>query len=266
MVAPTLNNYEYQYKDSGVLLNQANVSVPFWDVESIEGLVDFPEIAQDVLDQDGRHGSFVNAKFFKHRVIAIKGTLYASVSDPETPIQTLRTSLLPDGTDYPFYWKHPNLTQRYQLGQTASFQCDVATARRIGEAPFELSFLCGDPRAFIDLSSVSWTNNVNTSAFTNAGNTNGPLVVSVTATSTTTASLAIQSVTQTRTVTLTFPVTSGQAVTVDTDTWVVRVNGVVKPATQVITNDYPTFQPGSNTWKVVSNIGNGSIAAKSAWL
>ena len=99
MVAPTLNNYEYQFKDTGVLLNQANVSVPFWDVESIGGLADLPELGIDILDLDGKNGSFVYSRFFKHRVLDINGTLYGSVSDFDTPVETMKASLLPDGND-----------------------------------------------------------------------------------------------------------------------------------------------------------------------
>jgi hypothetical protein len=266
MVAPTLNNYEYQYKDTGVLLNQATSTVPFWDVEAINGIADLPELSVDILDLDGRHGSFVYSKFYKHRVIEFNGTLYASVTDADTPIETFKGLFIPDGTEYPLYWKHPNKSQRYFLAQPQTFKSDVEAGRRVGKIPFNIVWLCGDPRSFIDLSTINWTTNVNTSSFTNAGNVSGPLIVNITANTTTTASIVVQNVTQGRTVTLGFPITSGQTISIDTETWIVRVNGLVKPSTQAISTGYPTFQTGAQTWRVTSNTGNGTIVAKSAWL
>jgi hypothetical protein len=268
MAAPTLNNYEYQYKDAGILLNQANVSTPFWDVNRVAGIADLPELPVDIMDLDGRHGSSVTARFFRHRSIVFEGELIAPVTSVDTSIEAMKASVLPDGTNYPLYWKHPNIAQRYFLAQPAQFQADVEAGRRTGVAPFVLGFAAGDPRSFIDLSTVNWSTGVDTAGFTNAGNVDGPLTVSITATSTTTATVTIANTFQFRTVTLTFPVTNGQAVTIDTDTWVVRIGGVVIPATQTPGGNalFPSFYPGSNVWRVTSNIGNGTITAKSAWL
>jgi hypothetical protein len=268
MVAPTLNNYEYQFKDTGVLLNQANVALPFWDVTRVAGIADLPELPVDLLDLDGRHGSAVTSRYFKHRSIVFEGDLYASVSSVDTSVEAMKASVLPDGTDYPLYFKQPNITQRYFLAQLAQFNADVDTGRRTGVSHFVLGFTAGDPRSFIDLSTVNWSSGVDTAGFTNAGNTDGPLTVSITANTTTTASIIIANTFQFRTVTLTFPVTNSQTVTIDTDTWVVRIGGVVIPATQTPGGNalFPSFYPGSNVWRVTSNIGNGTITAKSAWL
>jgi hypothetical protein len=268
MVAPTLNNYEYQYKDTGVLLNQANAATPFWDVNKVAGIADLPELPVDAMDLDGRHGSFVTSRFFKHRSIVFEGELIAAVASVDASVEALKTTLLPDAANYPLYWKHPNVTQRYFLCTLAQFQADVEAGRRTGIAPFVLGFNAGDPRSFIDIATVNWTSGVDTSSFTNAGNVDGPLEVRVTANATTTASIIVANPFQFRTVTLTFPVTSGQAVVIDTDNWIVRVAGLVVPATQTPggNNLFPTFYAGSNIWRITSNIGNGTIVAKSAWL
>lgn len=268
MVAPTLQNYEYQYKDTGVLLNQANVVAPFWDVKRVAGIADLPELSVDVLDLDGRHGSFVHSRFFKHRAIVFEGELIAPITSVDTSVEALKTSLLPDGSVYPLYWKHPNITQRYFNASLVQFNADVETGRRTGVAPFVLGFNAGDPRSFIDLATVNWVTGVDTAGFINAGNTDGPLEVRITATSTATASIIVANTFQFRTVTLTFPVTNGQSIVIDTDTWIVRIGGLVVPATQVPGGNglFPSFYPGNNIWRITSNIGNGTITARSAWL
>ncbi len=268
MVAPTLANYTYQYKDAGVgtLLN--GDTSPFWDVEKVQGLVDFPTIDSTVLDLDGRHGSFVSGKFFKSRTIVIDGTLYDTVANVDATLQTFRTSMLPDDVDYPLYWKHPTIAQRYYMAKPLGLSADVETGRRTGAMPFQAQWGCTDPRAFQDLSTVNWTSGVNTSAFSNTGNVNGLLNVNIaSASSNTTASITLGNTVQFSTVTITFPVTSGQSVSIDTDFWIVRVNGAVVPANMTPgSTGYPTFYPGSNIWVITSNIGNGTITAKSAWL
>jgi hypothetical protein len=270
MAPPTLNSYEYMYKDqgTGVLLNQNASAPPFWDVRRIVGISDFPDLPVDTLDLDGRHGSFVNSKFFRHRSIVFEGELVSVVGDVETNIQALKNTIIPDGIDYPLYWKHPNVTQRYYSCQPAQFSADVEAGRRTGVVPFILGFTAGDPRSFIDLATANWSSGVDTAGFINAGNVDGALEVRVTANATTTASLVIANTFQFRTVTLTFPVSNGQAVVVDTNTWTVRVAGNVVPATQTPggNNLFPSFYPGNNIWRVTSNIGNGTIVAKSAWL
>lgn len=269
MVAPTLNNYEYQYKDAGVgVLLNGQAATPFWDVEKVTGLVDFPEFASQAYDVDGRHGSAFSAKFTRHRTIIFEGTLYDSVSNLDTTVDTFKGSIIPDDVDYPLYWKHPVLAQRYYLAKPSVFQADVEAGRRVGLTPFQIQWVAQDPRAFIDLATVNWTSGVDTSGFINAGKVDGPLVVNITANATTTASITIANTFQFRTVTIAgFSVTSGQAVTIDCDNWIVRVAGAVKPATMVPGGTgYPSFYPGNNIWRVTSNIGNGTITAKSAWL
>ena len=61
MAAPVLNMYEYQFKDSGVLLN-GGASLPFIDVLKVTGL-DLPPIETGDIDYDSQDGGFVYARF-----------------------------------------------------------------------------------------------------------------------------------------------------------------------------------------------------------
>jgi hypothetical protein len=267
MAAPTLNDYEYQYKDAGVgvLLNGTS-ALPFWDIESVAGLADFPELAWDVLDLDGQHGGFVTGNYFRHRLLVPKGTLFSAPVDVETNNELLKATILPDGIDYPFYWKHPNKTQRYFMGKPVAYASDVETGRRTGRMPFQLQIGCTDPRSYIDISSVGWTTAVNYT-FTNAGNTASNQVISITATSTTTATITVSNQTQARSYVFSTAITSGQVITIDTEKLIVRVNGTLRNVSMVLTGGaWPTVNTGLNTWRVTSNVGNGTSIPRSAWL
>jgi len=266
MAAPTLNDYELQYKDTGVLLNGTS-AVPFWDVTKITGLVDFPEFDPKIQDLDGRHGSFVAATFFKHRTIIIDGTLYANVASVDASVQTLRSSLLPDNLDYPFYFKLPGQTQRYLNAKGIGFNCDIDTARRIGTAAFQVQLVAPDPRHYVDGTPVNWTTNVNFNLTNNGNVTLGPVIL-LTAASTTTASITVTNVATGQGVTLSFSVTASDALIIDLDKLTVRRGNTFVPTQfSLVATDFPVVAAGSTqAWKVVSNIGNGSISNNSVWI
>jgi phage-related protein len=265
VTAPTLNDYEYQFKDSGVLVN-GDASTPFWDVSKVSGLVDFPTLNTKILDRDGRHGSSVYVRYFTHRVIVIEGTLYASSSDFDTPLEAMRTSLLPDDVYYPFYFKHPNQSQRYLSCKSTDFKCDVEVGRRIGSSPFQIQLTAGDPRHYIDGSVVNWTTAVNFNLH-NTGNTACAPTISITASSTTTANVTVQNVTTGLAVQFTTAVTSADVITVDLDQYAIKVNGTYRPVPITLTTNWPFSNPGvTEAWKVTSNVGNGTSTDRSAWL
>ena len=266
MVAPVLLDYEFQFKDTGVLLNGPSV-LPFWDVTNITGLVDFPELDTKVIDVDGRHGAFVASRFFSNRVIVFDGTFYADPANVDTAVQTLRSSVLPESSGSPLYFKMSGLAQRYVTAKSIGFKCDVSTARRYGSGSFQLQFSADDPRHYIDGAPVAWTSNVNFN-LNNTGNTvHGP-TVTITANATTTASIVITNNTLSETITLSFAVTNGDVLVINTDTLSVRKNNVYIPVLFNLTGSaWPTASPGvTESWKVVSNVGNGTITNKSSWL
>ncbi len=268
MAAPTLNDYEYQYKDSGVgqLLNQNASVFPFWDVTKISGLADFPDLDYDVLDLDGQHGGFVTGNYFHHRMIIAEGTLYCLPSDVETNNELLKATIVPDGIDYPFYWKHPNKTQRYNMAKPIAWKADVETGRRIGQMPFQLQLGCTDPRSYIDISPVGWTTATNYT-FTNAGNAPTGQLITITANATTTATITTANITTGRSFVFSTAVTSGQVITIDVEKLIVTIAGGRRYVNFILTGgQWPVSLPGLNTWKVTSNVGNGTATPKSAFL
>jgi phage-related protein len=268
MAAPTLNDYEFQFKDAGVgVLVNGTSSLPFWDVMSVTGLVDFPELVTKAADLDGRHGTFIYAKYFGQRTVVLGGKLYASGSDFDTPLQAMRTSLLPDGNDYPFYFKVPNQTQRYLMAKATTFKCDIDQGRRIGKADFQLQFAAGDPRHYLDGSAVNWTTATNFT-LTNNGNASVAPIITITATSTTTANITVQDVTAGVSISFSTAVTSGQQIQIDVENMYVKVAGNYRAAAITLAGGttWPTVGPGAETWKVTSNVGNGIATNRSAWL
>jgi len=266
MAAPTLLDYEYQYKDTGILLNQNASVMPFWDVNKVGGLSDFPDLDYDVLDLDGQHGGFVTGNYFHHRMVIPEGTLYCGPSDVETNNELLKATITPDGVDYPLYWKHPSKAQRYFLAKPIAYKADVEAGRRTGRMPFQLQFGCTDPRSYIDITSFAWTAGSNYT-FTNAGNAATGQVISITATSSTTANITVANITTGLSFSFSKAITSGQVLTIDVEKLVFKVNGVIVNVALTLTGGaWPVALPGLNTWKVTSNIGNGTVAAKSAWL
>jgi hypothetical protein len=136
MAAPTLNDYEYQYKDAGVgVLLNGTTALPFWDVNTVAGLADFPELAYDVLDLDGQHGGFVTGNYFKHRMLIPEGILFSLPVDVETNNELLKATIVPDGIDYPFYWKHPNKTQRYFMAKPVNYGPTLILVLYLGLQP-----------------------------------------------------------------------------------------------------------------------------------
>jgi hypothetical protein len=267
MTAPTLNDYEYQYKDSGVGIPLNTTSaLPFWDVTKVTGLTDFPELAYDVLDLDGQNGGYVTGNYFRHRMLIPEGYLYCVPSDVDINNELFKATILPDGIDYPFYFKHPNKTQRYFMGKPIAYQADVEAGRRTGIMPFQLQVGCTDPRSYIDIAPVNWTSASNYT-FTNAGNTPTGQLISITATSTTTATITIQNVTTALSFSFSTAVTSGQVITIDVEKLIIKVAGVLRNVNLTLTGtSWPTALPGLNTWKITSNVGNGTSTTKSAFL
>lgn len=79
MAAPTLTDYQYQYGDSGFLIN-GGASLPFIDVDKVTGL-DTPSIEVKDIDYDSQHGGYVYVILF-HLEQLLLTALY-------TPIQQL---------------------------------------------------------------------------------------------------------------------------------------------------------------------------------
>lgn len=168
MAAPTLADYEYQYKDTGIKLNSGSV-LPFWDVNKVTGL-DMPDIDSKIDDIDIQHGGIVYSRYVKPRIIVVEGTLYANPSTIETTLDSAIANFIPDDNDWPFYFKHPGVARRYVDCKPLAFKFDVETLRRTGACNFQIQLGAQDPLKKIDNADVTLATASTNVTVTNSGN------------------------------------------------------------------------------------------------
>lgn len=167
MAAPVLNMYEYQFKDSGVLLN-GGASLPFIDVLKVTGL-DLPPIETGDIDYDSQDGGFVYARFVQARTIVIDGTLYANPSTIDQTLLLLRNNFLPSEEDAPLYIRDAGLSQQYIMCKPVGLNYDVDALRHYGACNIQIQLKAGDPTRYINKADIAVTAGTNYSV-TNNGN------------------------------------------------------------------------------------------------
>lgn len=221
MPAPVLLDYEYQFRDSpsGFTLNKGTV-LPFVDVHKVTGL-DLPEFAAAADDVDGRHGGAAFIRFSNARTIIIDGTLYADPTTIDATIDTLVSTWIPNDTVYPFYYKHPGITQRYILCKSFGMRYEVDNLRNTGRSAIQFQLIAEDPRKYVDNSNFTMSAGVNHTPV-NLGNVEVYPVFTITGAYTT---LTLTNVTTSRSIVISEPRTAGQVTVVDLQNREVFVNG-----------------------------------------
>lgn len=138
---PTMNDYNYAFGDTGVVLNSDGL--PFVDVTQISGLDTAPlRVTTD--EHQGTDGTYIDSPFLSARTVVVTGNLYTDPSDPDTLLKTLRRDYNTNAVR-PFYFQHPGQGLQYVNGQGGGCVYDIDTSRRIGMTPVQLTVLCGDP-------------------------------------------------------------------------------------------------------------------------
>lgn len=262
MAAPSLADYTYQYKDTGILLN--GTASPIWDVEKIKGLVDFPGLTPYTSDYDGAHGGAIYVAYFDTRTIVIDGTMYASSpSGVDTANEAMKATLIPDGIDYPFYFKHPGITQRYVMATVLDYKADVDTGRRIGMMPYQIQLGCDDPLFYIDNSNQAMALNTNVTV-SNTGNVESFPIITVTGIFTT---LNVFGPNGNNMVFSVSTSAAGDVVTFDSGNRQLKKNGVDVTSTYS-SGTWPSAPKGNSTWRVTVGTGTPtvSIASKNAFV
>ena len=219
MVAPTLADYEYQFKDTGFKLNSGS-TLPFVDITKVQGL-DMADFEANVDDNDGLQGGLVRVRLSQPRTLVLDGMLYANASTIESTIDTLITNYLPDDINYPFYYKHPGVSQRYCLGKSVAFKADIDALRRLGQSPVQFQVICEDPRKYIDNSNQTMTAGTNYTP-SNPGNVNTYPIITVTGAFST---ITFTNNSQTKSLVLTDTRVAGDVTVVDFQNRNVTVNG-----------------------------------------
>ena len=252
MAAPTLNTYEYQYMDSGVLLN-GNTSLPFIDVQNVSGL-DIPDIDVKDVEYDSRHGGFVYARYVKARTIIIDGILYANPATIDTTLDALNLNYAPRENDDPFYFKNTGI-QKYIMCKPIGLHYDVDTLRRYGASKIQIQLRAGDPLKYTNNADVVMTPG-NTYTFNNSGTESTYPVFSSVGSY---ASIDIMHVGTGDTVTITYPTDGDDYTEIDYKNKVAYVNGDNASNTLTSIGWQPIPAMGSAQFRV--SVVNGNLMA-----
>lgn len=212
MVAPVLTDYQYMFRDNGILIGgNWDAGLPgFIDVENITGLV-LPEFELNSFEFDGSHGGISYAKYAKTRTIVLDGTLYTNGNSVDAVLDKLTTNYLPDNIDSPFYFKGAGIAQRYILCKSLGYKADITTLRRLGKSQVQFQLLADNPLKRIDnplqtlVSGTSYN-------ITNSGNVITQPIVTITGAY---SQITIRNATYNKTLTLVGPAVAGDITVVD---------------------------------------------------
>jgi hypothetical protein len=149
MVAPVLNDFEYQYLDTGQLLGkQSDNAMPLFDITQVTGH-DLPDFKHSTNDIDGSHGAFEYTTFVGSRLWVVAGEIFAEpVHGIEDYMELLKANFLPQASVQPFYFKQPNQVQKISYCKPLSFKYDLDDLRRIGQCVAQLQLIASDPRLY----------------------------------------------------------------------------------------------------------------------
>ena len=142
-MAPSLNNYEFQFGDSGTVLNTDDLGLPFLDVQKVSGLDSAP-LRTSTDEHQGTDGTYIDTPFLSSRTIVLEGNLFADQNDPDTMLDDLKADFTSDSVR-PFYYQLPGQRLRFVNCQGGGIQYDLDGGRRIGLTPVQLTLLAEDP-------------------------------------------------------------------------------------------------------------------------
>lgn len=261
MVAPTLLDYEYQYKDTGVKLN-SSVSLPFVDVLSITGL-DMAPVNVAESDLDGVHGGVFFAKFAGTRTVVFDVDIYSTSATADTYCESLISNFAPDDVDYPLYFKSAGIARRYLMAKSLGVKYNIDRLRAYGKTKGQIILGCSDPRKYSDNADVVMTAGTNYNV-TNAGNINSFPTVTIVGAWTV---INIINNTQVKTLTLTDTRSAGDVTVIDFRNRNVTVNGIRKSSIVTANNwfDIPAGSTNSLKFTVTGTPTSVTLATKNAW-
>jgi hypothetical protein len=145
MAIPTLGVEEFQYEDTGILIN-GDVSIPFLDLKKIDGL-DSADIRQTSKEREGTDGGYIDALYENMRTVTLEGTLYADTNDFESTVDDLKANFAPAAFTRPLYFG-TDAGLRAVWGKSLGFKYDKDEMRRRGSAAFQVQIVCEDPRIY----------------------------------------------------------------------------------------------------------------------
>lgn len=137
----------FRLGSTGVILNTDSAGTPFVDIESVRGL-DSAEFRVTERDWEGNDGTFVDAEFEKGRTIILTGTVYASTTNWESYMDSLKSNYAPSNTLQQFFVKAPGVNERFLFVKSLGVKYDWDTMRRLGMGSVQISVFAEDPRIY----------------------------------------------------------------------------------------------------------------------
>lgn len=267
MSIPTLKTEEYQYLDSpkGVLLN-SDVTLPFFDVTSIDGLDGAP-VSPIQSDQYGIDGGFVDAPYEGVRTITVEGTVYASPTALESYLNKLKANFRPVSIDQPFYFRTDDeSTVHFVNGKSLGLHYQKTNQRSYGSVDCQFSIVCQDPRIYSTTQRNVTVVVGNSGSVSIQGNRDTPPILRLQGPLTAPVIVTYGAWTLTYAVTI----AAGHSVTIDVlNRTVVDETGANQRPNLSLTpvGSWPYLTPGSNVFDLAAAGGTGSllIQGRSAW-
>jgi phage-related protein len=267
MTVPALGVEQYQYTDTGVLLN-ADVNLPFFDVSSVAGLDGTPAVSSS-FNSTGQDGGFVDAANEDIRTVTVEGTVYAAPGNLETYLDQLKANFAPRSSDAPFYFRlDDNVIPRMVNGKSQGFVYTKDNRRSIGVVDAQFSIVCADPRVYSStLLSMTVARGGSNTLVLGGNRPTPPLFQLVGSHTTSGLVITVGSVTLTYNATI----ASGRTVTIDVlnrlvyddiGTAGLRDKLVISPV-----GAWPFLNPGNNLVSLTSAAGTGNlvVSARSAF-
>jgi len=258
MSVPTLLAEQYQFQDTGVLLNGTS-AVPFVDLTAVSGLDSAP-VREAVQSREGQHGGWVDATYQDPRTVTLEGTVYASPTALDTYLDSLKANFAPTATDQPLYIGTDITSVRMVNGRSLGFSYKKDSKRRVGSADFQVQIVCRDPRIY----ATTVTSLAANGTLTLGGNRDtvgtitlaGPLTNPTVTLNGTTFTFAATSL------------TAGHSIVIDLDYKTVIQDGTTNVRSAMTMNAaWPVLNAGANTYSFTTGGGAGTVtvAARSAW-
>lgn len=251
---------EYRFGYTGVLLNGTS-TLPFVDVEKVDGLDSAPvDAATNV--REGAHGGLVSASFETHRTVTLEGTIYASPSALDAYLDSLKYNFRPNRRPHPLFFGSDASPIRMVYAKSLGIKFAKDSQRRLGVVPFQIQFLCPDPRIYLGPSPKLYTQAITASPGTTTTLTIGgtrevfPLIVIRGAC--TNMGLQFWNQWGTQSLLHTGVIAQTDVVIINPETHSIMLNWVTSIRSNWSVSDWPILLPGANTIQTQGTTLSGS--------
>lgn len=143
-------DYTFQFKDDGIILNTDSTALPFFDVLKVTGLDSAP-IRTTEREREGMSGGFVDADYSKIRTIVIDGIVYGNQQNIQQYLADLKSNYAPSSNVLPFYFRPAGMSQKVLFVKSLGLKYDWDTSLRTGKLPIQIQLKAEDPTIYGDI-------------------------------------------------------------------------------------------------------------------